>query len=270
MTSHDITDFSADVIERSFSVPVVVDFWAEWCAPCRMLGPVLEALAARSDGAWELRKLNTEDFPDIAEQYGIRSIPAVKLFVDGRVQDEFSGALPEQAVEQWLREALPDRHADSVALAEGLFAAGRLEEARRELEPIVEAAPDHETAAALLAATLFFSDRARSLAIAAPIETGPAEERAGALRTMDALLGALRDGAALPDGPMRDRYREGLVALERADFDAALPAFVDVLKSDRYYLDDSARKACIAIFKFLGEAHAATLAWRREFDRSLY
>lgn len=99
--------FQEDVIEKSHDKPVVVDFWAPWCGPCRTLGPVLERLAKESQGTWRLVKINTDKHPQIARRYNVRGIPAVKLFVDGEVADEFVGARPEGAVKQWLQPHVP-------------------------------------------------------------------------------------------------------------------------------------------------------------------
>ena len=95
MGTHDITDVQTEVIERSAELPVVVDFWAAWCGPCKALGPVLEKLAGEAAGRWQLAKVDTEAHPRVAADHAIRSIPAVKLFVDGQVVSEFVGALPE-------------------------------------------------------------------------------------------------------------------------------------------------------------------------------
>ncbi len=100
-------DFQQDVIETSRRKPVLVDFWAPWCGPCRMLSPTLDRLARESKGAWRLVKINTDQHPDLATRYEVRGIPAVKLFVNGAVAAEFVGALPEHAVRQWLDEHLP-------------------------------------------------------------------------------------------------------------------------------------------------------------------
>jgi len=102
----DVQDFERDVIERSKTTPVLVDFWAAWCAPCLMLGPVLEQAVTDANGAWTLAKVDTESFPEYAMKYGVRSIPNVKLFINGEVVDEFVGAIPKAAVEQFMSKAL--------------------------------------------------------------------------------------------------------------------------------------------------------------------
>ncbi len=100
-------NFVNEVIERSHQVPVVVDFWAEWCQPCRMLGPVLERLAIEYDGKFILAKANTEQMPELASGFGVRSIPAVFGIKGGKVVDSFVGVLPEAAVRAWLDGIMP-------------------------------------------------------------------------------------------------------------------------------------------------------------------
>lgn len=99
--------FQEAVIETSHRKPVLVDFWAPWCGPCRVIGPTLKRLAQESKGAWRLVKINTDSFPDLSRQYRIQSIPAVKLFYQGQVIGEFVGALPEHQIRRWLQEHLP-------------------------------------------------------------------------------------------------------------------------------------------------------------------
>ena len=103
----ELVDFQSDVIEASKTTPVLVDFWAEWCGPCVMLSPSLEKLANEAGDSWNLIKVNTESQPDLAIKYGIRSIPNVKLFVNGELAAEFIGALPEEEIKRWLELNIP-------------------------------------------------------------------------------------------------------------------------------------------------------------------
>jgi len=100
------SDFQEKVVEKSKEIPVIVDFWAEWCMPCRILGPVLEKIAKEYEGKLILAKVNVEEAPSTARLYGIMSIPSVKLFKDGKIVDEFVGAVPEYVVKEWIEKNL--------------------------------------------------------------------------------------------------------------------------------------------------------------------
>ena len=266
----DTDDFEKDVIDRSYEVPVLVDFWAEWCGPCKVLGPVLERLAQRSADEWELAKLDTDKHPAISARYGIRSIPNVKLFVDGEVANEFVGALPERTVEEWLKNAVPSKYRAQLEGARQLLLEDRAGEAREMLRPIVAAEPENHQAAALLAQALFGSDPEGALRTVEPIGLGADYyEVADAISMLDGALTRINDSPP-PEDPVKDSYVRALAAARAGDFQAALDGLIEVVRKNRFYDDDGARKTCIAIFKLLGEDHPTTKRSRPLLSNALY
>lgn len=269
--AYEVDDFQEDVVDASDETPVVVDFWAPWCGPCRQLSPVLESLAEEADD-WSLVKVNVDDNEEAAQAYGVRGIPAVKLFVDGEVAAEFTGAKPKPAVEQWLDENLPSEEKARIEKARAELEEGNHEEAEHLLWPVLEENPDHDEAQVLQARALAFKDpkRAQALAEAAEVADPTLRQVRDAVQTLARLLELADDPSTLPDGEGRDDYLSGINALADQDFDAALGHFIDVVRTNRDYDDDGARKACIALFTLLGEQHPVTQDHRRTFDMSLY
>lgn len=269
-SSYDVLDFNLEVIEASFQVPVVVDFWADWCGPCKVLGPVLEQLAQQANGAWKLAKLNTEKFPDLAKEYGIRGIPAVKLFVEGKPVDEFVGALPKYQVEYWLQKALPSPHRKEILAAEYLAADGKTDEAAKVLGAVLQQEPADVEARVLLARLIMFEDPQKAVGLLEGIEEPLYGEQIDSIRVISRLLNMKARPSSLEDSPARTRYLAAIDALGKRDFEGSLRAFIEVIKEERYFDDDGSRKACIALFKYLGEEHALTQKFRRDFSSALY
>jgi len=268
---YEVSDFRSDVIDASYDTPVVVDFWAPWCGPCRQLSPVLESMAEAADD-WTLVKVNTDEHPSEARQYGVRGIPAVKLFVDGTVEAEFTGAQPKRPIQQWLDEHLPSEAKTRIQQAKKALDAGDDAEAEQQLWPVLEDDPDHPDAQVLMARALAFRDpkRAKALADAADVADPALRQTRESVQTIARLVDLADDPDALPDAPGRDDYRAAIEALAEEDFDTAVQHFIDVVRAHRDYDDDGARKACIALFTLLGPEHPVTQNHRRTFDMALY
>jgi putative thioredoxin len=266
----EITDFSRDVLDRSREIPVVVDFWAEWCAPCRVLGPILEKLAAKNAGRWVLAKVNTEEHQDIAVQYKIGSIPDVKLFIDGAVVDGFLGALPEYAIVKWLKNAIPGESDDRIAESLDLLNSGRTDDAAFILEQVLEAEPENEEAKVLLGRAIVFTDPGRAESLCAGIDvTNELYGTAEALLQYARLFGKRNAPGLLAEAPVKTLYLDAIDSLARQDYDSALEKMIRVMGEDRAYDDDGARKTCIAVFHFLGEEHEITKKHRHAFGMVL-
>ena len=269
--AYDTDDFATDVIQRSHTIPVLVDFWAEWCGPCKILGPVLERLAGQSEGEWELAKLNTENHQDIASRYGIRSIPNVKLFVDGEVVNEFVGALPEPRVVDWLRTAIPSKYRAQLAGARQLLTEHGASGAIEMLQTILAAEPGNDEAKVLLGQAFLGSDHRQAAELVEVVELGSNQyEAAEAVKTLAAAFGSLDNGQQLPEGPAKDGYIAAIRDARSHAYEASLEGFLDIVRRDRKYDDDGARKAIIAIFNLLGEDHPLTGKYRRALSSALY
>jgi putative thioredoxin len=245
----DVTEasFATDVLERSRTVPVVVDFWAAWCGPCRVLGPILEKAVAKRDGAVVLAKVDVDANPRLQMEFGVRGIPAVKAFKDGRLVREFVGAQPAGMVERFLDALLPS-------------AADRLVEAGDEasLRQAVALEPDHAGARIALARLLLDrGDSAEVDGLLRPVEHEPV---AAALLAQQRLLG---DG----DDP---RLGDALAHLRRGDPETALPGLLAALRAAAGEQRDLLRRVVVGVFGELGEDHPLTRRYRPELAAALY
>jgi putative thioredoxin len=269
--AYDTDDFERDVIERSRTLPVLVDFWAEWCGPCKVLGPVLEKLAGEQSARWALAKLDTEAFPHISARYGIRSIPNVKLFVDGEVVDEFVGALLEPQVVEWLSKAIPSPHRAQLADARRLLDGGGAVPALEVLRPIVAAEPDNHEALVLTARAVLPTSPEEATTMVGPVTLGsPHYDEAEAVRALCSVFARADDPGLLPESPVKEAYLQAFRNAWAGNFGSALEGLIDVVRKDRRYDDDGAGKGCIAIFNLLGNDHDLTRRYRSELSRALF
>ena len=270
--AYDVADFQSDVIESSHNLPVLVDFWAPWCGPCRVLGPILEKLATENKDRWKLVKVNTDEHQEVSGQFGIRGIPAVKLFVDGQVINEFTGALPEHTLRKWLDEAIPSEDGKLLQAAEAAITAGDLDTARRLLEQIPSSSVHDQRARVLLAQASALDNIVEAGRLIDGIEPTDAVtvDLFENIKTLSRLVNLSETGQGLPDENGKEDYHEAVLAVVDGSWDKALEKFIAVIQQNRYYDDDGSRKAVIAIFGLLGPQHPTTLKHRRMFDMVLY
>lgn len=264
--SYEVSDFNKEVIEASQNQPVLVDFWAPWCGPCRALSPTLEKLVAEADDQWSLVTVNSDNHQDLSLAYEVRGIPAVKLFSGGEVIAEFTGAMPEYAVKQWLDQHLPSESSKSLATVRDFIETGRLSEAVVLLEEM-DTDPD---ARLLLASILTLSDPERAMTLAASVVPNNAEGEVTKAAVETVAGAALRSDKDLPEGPGRDDFVLALNNLAAGDVVTAIEHLNQVLLKDRYYGDDAARKLGVAVFTLLGNGDPGTRELRRTFDMYLF
>jgi putative thioredoxin len=273
----DVTDegFEKEVVLRSHQVPVVVDFWAAWCGPCRVLGPTLEKLANEAGGKFLLAKIDVDRNPRYAQAFGVRGIPAVLGFRNGKRVSEFTGALPEAAVREFLRKVLPSEADDLVARAEG-----EPERAESLYREALALDPGHAGAAVALAEILLARGETKdagALAGSVPA-TGALGERA------ERLLSEIKLRENLPaasESELRRRIEQSgdpgpllldlgrLLAAEKR-FEEALEILLQAAKRSRALAEGEAKEAMVEIFRVIGVRSPLADEYRTKLTRVLY
>ncbi|MHB1092324.1 tetratricopeptide repeat protein [Thiobacillus sp.] len=254
-----LADFTQHVLEESKHRPVVVDFWAPWCGPCKSLKPILEKLAAEYGGKFLLAKINSDENQELATRYGVRGIPSVKAFVDGEAVDEFSGALPEGEVRAFLDRLVPGPVDELRRQAAEARMAGDAAAALQWLADASKIDPDHlgvRLDAAEIMLDLNEADEVRRLIGSLPDDADP---RMPALKARLQFMGvADEDEAALRarvranenDLEARLKLANLLVATER--YEAGMDELLEIVRRDRGFGDDVGRKTLLSVFNLLG------------------
>jgi putative thioredoxin len=260
-------NFQKDVIDRSHQIPVVVDFWAPWCGPCRVLGPVIEQLANENKSTWELVKLNTEEEQEIATQYQIRGIPNVKLFIDGKVVNEFAGNLPRQQIIQWLDKNIPSREKSDWAALSAKIENAAEADAIASLTAFVTEHPTHKEARLSLARLVVFSNPDKAHELMATIKMGePGFDMVEDISSLKELVEI--------SAPLADSLESDLVLaasdIKSGAFESGIERIIEVVRKDKSIANELPRRAAVALFRLLGSQHPVTKKYRRIFDMALY
>lgn len=263
-------DFPYEVLAYSEQVPVIVDFWAEWCIPCRTLSPILEKLAEEAKGAFRLAKLNVDQNQNLARHYRVTSIPSVKAFKSGQVVNEFSGLQPEPKVRQFLRSLAPSDTDLALEKGQSLLALESWGGAEKAFRQVLEQSPVDAEAMLGLAKSLLVQGRIEeALAQMAGI---PASKAYSAAQTLLPLAKAMQraQGQTWSDEPRQAAYQRALRLAMRGNLPAAMDGVLDVLREDKRFGSGEARLVMLGLLEIMGDANPLTRQYRQELASVLF
>jgi len=267
----DESDFQYEVLQYSLNVPVVVDFWATWCIPCRVLGPKLEALAREGEGSFRLAKVNVDENPKLAKQYKIRNIPAVKAFVDAHVVSEFTGVLGDEALRDFIRLLSPAPQDLMYAKGTNLLIEGDYPEAEDAFREFLSTNPDHPGALLGLIRALLFQGQGHEAEVL--LRNFPASSEyatAQLLKPVAKAYSTIGESDFNSENPLEAAFQNGVRLAKRGNILAALDGFLDILRKDRHFRDDQVKDLFVGLLALIGESHPEARGYRQELTSVLF
>ena len=273
-------NFASAVIEKSRETLVLVDFWADWCAPCRMLMPVLAALATEYSGKIQLVKVNTDKEPQLATEYGVRSLPTVKFFKAGQVVDEFMGVLPERAVREFIERYL-DRPADhQIRIAVELSATGQHDEAIKLLAAALAEDPKYDKTRLALAeeqievgsladARQTLNEVSNQVRFDAPFKSLIARLELAEIANSDVDRATLEKRISSNPDDLASREQLGAICFAAGENDAAMEQWLEIVRRGQGDIKDNGRENLIRSFEVLGSQDQDVTRYRRLLAQAL-
>ena len=265
-------DFEYQVLEYSENVPVVVDFWAEWCGPCKYLGPVLEKLAKEAHGTFRLAKVNVDENPKLAIRYGVHGIPAVKAFKDRQMVSEFVGTIPEPRIREFLRNIAPHKIDLKLEKANSLLEGRQFKAAEEIYREVLSEEPVSSAALLGLAKCLLFQGRGReSVGV---LSNFPASKDYYSAQLLLPLAQMIEQFQAelmpMPNQPLEAAFQNTLRLVQKGNVEAAMDGLLDILRENKQFRDGAARQMMVALLELLGENDPSTQQYRSELASALF
>ncbi|GAB6847770.1 thioredoxin [Paraburkholderia kururiensis] len=278
-----LATFEKDVIAASTLAPVLVDFWAPWCGPCRTLGPMLERLETEYGGKWKLVKVNVDENQELAAHFQVRSIPHVIAFADGRPVDQFVGVLAEGQLRAFLDRLVPDGAEAARRVALAALAEGRRDEAYDALKATLAYDPGYDDARMDLIEMLLedqrIDDARAEVELLSPKTTQGIDARFNALKTrLDAVdaaadlppTDALEARVAADPTDLNARFDLASALIARRQYAGALEHLLEIVKCDRSFREDIGRKTMLSVFDLAAGQPQLVSEWRRKLSAALY
>jgi putative thioredoxin len=264
-------DFEYEVLAYSQQAPVVVDFWAEWCIPCRTLGPMLERLAQEGQGSFRLAKVNVDENPNLALRYGIHGIPAVKAFREGKMVAEFAGVQPEPRLREFLRALAPSKSDLALEKGTSLLAMRQPQQAETTFRAVLKEFPDNTIAQLGLAKSLLLQGESQdSQQILKRFPASREYNISQALLPLALALSDLDQNRLKEEDPLDPAFNQALRLVKRGNLEAAMDGLLDILRENKRYGDGRARLILVALFELLGDGDPIARQYRAELATVLF
>ena len=274
----DITleNFQQVILEGSMQQPVLIDFWADWCAPCKALMPVLTKLAQEFNGQFILAKINIEEQPELAAQFQVRSVPTVMLVSQGQLVDQFNGAKPESEVRAFLKQHLTNPVEAFKEQIKQLIGEGELDQAQTLLQQAISQLPEDIELQIELARVLL--QKNQSADVRAVLDQLPEADKArpevkglvAGLQFVETAPSAEQLATLADRDDSEARYLKAMAALVQADYETALELLLNLLRDDRAYEEGIAHKTLLEVFALLGEGNPLVVSSRRRLYTLMY
>jgi len=265
------TNFQVEVIEYSIQVPVVVDFWADWCAPCQTLGPILEKFALAAEGEFRLAKVDVDANQSLAMRYNVHGIPAVKAFRNGEIISEFTGAQPEARVQEFIKQLAPHPYDLLIEKGASLLHAQEWQVAEETFRDVLKERTDHPGTMLGLAKSLLAQGQGKeALSLLDDIPSSKEFSTAEKLRPLAIVLSEEKSSEATDDSALTAAYHHATRLITLGNIPAALDGLLGVLREDKNYQDGEAKQLVIALFELLGDDNPQTRTYRAELASILF